>query len=346
MQPARSRRVEWVDYAKGVGIFSVAALHILSGLVNAEIITDSSVVAFNHSWALYSFNMPVFFFLSGLFIVRSVRKPLRNFTFDRLRTTVYPYFLWSILSVVIASIIGSQTDSSIAFSLETFGRMFYDPLLHYWFLYALFFIVMTVAIASKIGISTRWLFLGALLLFFWGFPEEQILAQHLVLYFAVGMVISEPLRALIDRTSAPVLLSISVAGLGTWLLIALQGVEFVAFGPHYAVQAVGFAGVIALCAVLEKWHTAGFVKQMGLLSLEIYLVHVILGAGARWILVRVGVFDPTLHLVAGLIAAIGGSMLLAIFLQRVNFPYAYHWPKQPEVRPITPDKPATQPERV
>lgn len=336
MQPSPAltarRRVEWVDYAKGVGIFSVAALHILNGLINTEIITDSAWITLGEAWTKFSFNMPIFFFLSGLFIIRSVRKPLRDFTADRIRTTVYAYFLWSIISIVVASIVGSQTDSSITFSLETFGRMFYDPLLHYWFLYALFFIVMIVAIASKLGVKPYWLGLGAVLLFFWGFPEEQILAQHLVIYFAAGMVFSEFIRAWIERTSAAALLLPGLAGVGIWGGFVVAGADSVAFGSHYAVQAVGFAGVILLCAVLEKWHTAGFIRYMGELSLEIYLVHVILGAGTRWALLRLGVDDPLLHLTAGIIAAVYGSIVLAWFLARIGFPYAYHWPKPSEQR--------------
>lgn len=341
-----AHRVEWVDYARGIGIFSVVALHILAGLVNAEIITGPALVDLSHSWAYYSFNMPVFFFLSGLFIMRSVRKPLRDFTADRLRTTAYPYFLWSVISVLVVSVVGSQTDSSITLSPETFGRMFYDPLLHYWFLYALFFIVMIVAVASKVGVSRYWLFLGAVLLFFWGFPAEQILAQHLVIYFAVGMVVSEPLRAWVNRTPVLPLLVISAAGLGLWGVMVAQGVESVAFGPHYAVQAVGFVGVIALCAVLEKGRIARFVWRMGQLSLEIYLVHVILGAGARWALLHVGVDDPALHLAAGLVAGVYGSMLLAWLLDRLHFPFAYRWPRPSVMQTLWPRRSARRSTRA
>jgi fucose 4-O-acetylase-like acetyltransferase len=345
MQPSQ-RRVEWVDYAKGIAIFSVAALHILNGLINAGIINTATLVELGQSWEKYSFNMPVFFFLSGLFIMRSVRKPLRDFTADRMRTTVYPYFLWSIITVFVASIVGAQSDSSITFSLDTFGRMFYDPLLHYWFLYALFFIVMIVAIASKLGISRYWLFFGALVLFAWDFPHERLLAQHLVIYFAFGMVISEPLRGLIDRTKGLVLLLVALLGLSAWGVVVAQGANTVAFGPHYMIQAIGFTGVIALCAVLEKWQVAEFIRGMGRLSLEIYLAHVILGAGTRWVLLRVGVDDPLVHLLAGITAAVYGSILLAWCFRLIGFPYAYQWPKPGAQRAVQPDRPASKPSRA
>src|SRR5436189_523053 len=73
------RRVDWVDYCRGLGIFYVVLGHVLRGLRQGAILGDSPWCQFVDSW-LYSFHMPLFFFLSGLFIKRSIRGSVAWFT--------------------------------------------------------------------------------------------------------------------------------------------------------------------------------------------------------------------------------------------------------------------------
>ena len=47
--------------------------------------------------------MPLFFFLSGLFLFRSGAKSLSAFTSEKLGTIVYPYFIWSVINIMIVS---------------------------------------------------------------------------------------------------------------------------------------------------------------------------------------------------------------------------------------------------
>lgn len=328
------RRVEWVDYARGIGIFSVVALHILNGLISANIIDQAVWVDLGHAWESYSFNMPIFFFLSGLFVAQSVKKPARLFIGSRLRTVVYPYFLWSIVSIVLIGLVGSGSDESITLSLATFARLFYDPVLQYWFLYALFFMLMLSLVIAKLGFSLAWLMPVALLLFVWDFPQEQLIAQRLFLYFAVGVVFSQQIRDLLDRMTSPALLLAAALGLGAWLYALSQGAGFTAavISPDlmaYLVQAAGFSAVISLCVVLDRWHSLGLFKYWGEKSLEIYLVHVIVGAGVRQALVMLGVEDSLLHFGLGLSLAMVVPLVFAHVMQhRLGIDYLFHWPAQ------------------
>jgi len=84
---ATKQRVQWVDYAKGIGIFLVVFGHTLRGLVNSSILETSTIVVSIDQW-IYSFHMPLFFYLSGLFIERSASKPLREFFVSKLKFLV------------------------------------------------------------------------------------------------------------------------------------------------------------------------------------------------------------------------------------------------------------------
>jgi uncharacterized membrane protein YcfT len=70
---ARSSHLTWVDAAKGFGIILVVFGHTLRGLVSSEILKSTPLVRFVDDW-IYAFHMPLFFFLSDLFLFRSMSK--------------------------------------------------------------------------------------------------------------------------------------------------------------------------------------------------------------------------------------------------------------------------------
>ncbi|MGN0235339.1 MAG: acyltransferase family protein [Paludibacteraceae bacterium] len=76
------RRIDWIDIAKGIGIFLVVYGHAASG----EIIRY-----------IYGFHMPLFFFLSGLCC--SINKyTFREFVHSRFYSLVVPYFFFYLLT--------------------------------------------------------------------------------------------------------------------------------------------------------------------------------------------------------------------------------------------------------
>ncbi|WP_142910595.1 acyltransferase family protein, partial [Klebsiella pneumoniae] len=92
-----ANRNEWVDYAKGFGIVLVVYGHISRGLYNSGIISDTKWFHFIDS-LIYSFHMPLFFFLSRLFLMKSLQvRGLPYFIFNKVDTILYPYLIWSVI---------------------------------------------------------------------------------------------------------------------------------------------------------------------------------------------------------------------------------------------------------
>ncbi|WP_252390436.1 acyltransferase family protein, partial [Escherichia coli] len=58
---------------------------------------------------IYSFHMPLFFFLSGLFLMKSLQvRGLPYFIFNKIDTILYPYLIWSVslfLNFILISLI-------------------------------------------------------------------------------------------------------------------------------------------------------------------------------------------------------------------------------------------------
>jgi fucose 4-O-acetylase-like acetyltransferase len=64
-------RFQWVDTAKGTGIILVVYGHVIRGLHSAAIVSEQ--MFYFSDTLVYSFHMPLFFVLAGLFFTRSIK---------------------------------------------------------------------------------------------------------------------------------------------------------------------------------------------------------------------------------------------------------------------------------
>lgn len=118
------QRIEWIDNAKGIGLLLVILGHLKAPFLSA--------------W-IYTFHMPLFFFLSGVVFSSGKYKP-RKFILKRINSLVVPYFVLGaviFLFYVIVFLIQHQPTSEYLIMLKEFLLQ-----RHYWtiwFLAALFF---------------------------------------------------------------------------------------------------------------------------------------------------------------------------------------------------------------
>ncbi|MEC5044856.1 acyltransferase family protein, partial [Klebsiella pneumoniae] len=144
-----ANRNEWVDYAKGFGIVLVVYGHISRGLYNSGIISDTKWFHFIDS-LIYSFHMPLFFFLSGLFLMKSFQgRGLSYFIFNKVDTILYPYLIWSIIQGLTEFLLSKYTNGNVRLS-DVYGLLWH-PRAQFWFLYSLFlnFILISLILALK-----------------------------------------------------------------------------------------------------------------------------------------------------------------------------------------------------
>ena len=87
-----------IDAVRGMAISLVALGHTNQGILHRGW-WGASQAGFRLDVIIYAFHMPAFFFMSGIFLCSSVRKRgPRRFTLERIRTLIYPYVLWSLIS--------------------------------------------------------------------------------------------------------------------------------------------------------------------------------------------------------------------------------------------------------
>jgi fucose 4-O-acetylase-like acetyltransferase len=142
MDTTIKQRVSWVDQLKGFGIILVVYGH------NLPIIEPY----------IYSFHMPLFFFLAGLFHPKEISFKT---VLKRGKQILIPYFVWSLLLFIFWFIIGRNYGDSATMNLsviKNFIGVFYAQGQHeymnwglpMWFLPAIFFSFLFFGFVRKI----------------------------------------------------------------------------------------------------------------------------------------------------------------------------------------------------
>jgi fucose 4-O-acetylase-like acetyltransferase len=135
----KASRLKWIDYARGIAIMLVCYRHVYEGSKEAGIpVKDYNFLEYANI-SLYSFRMPLFFIISGLFILRSLQKKgIKQYIEGRARTILYPYFLWGILQLTLQMFFTKYTNAHPTPS--SYLDLLYQPreCAQFWYLYALF----------------------------------------------------------------------------------------------------------------------------------------------------------------------------------------------------------------
>lgn len=324
----KQKRLTWVDYAKGIGIFLVVVGHLLRGLINSSILQNSSVWEFVDNW-IYAFHMPLFFFISGLFVQRSLCKPFTNFVMDKLYAIAYPYFVWSTIQTTLQSSASSYTNNTLSFT--DIWKIVYEPQMQFWFLYTLFIILLIYGVFYKLkvspavllGMSVGVYYLHVLDVSFgpWG---VLYLARRYALYFALGVVIgSYDLISANAQINPLILWLITLGGyLAVGIAVNLKLTENITTIPLVAV--VGIFASVVLANILANLKVLPFLSRWGILSLEIFVAHSIFASVFRVVLQQAfGLTEPITHLILGIVISIYGPIALSQVSQKFGVKYLF-----------------------
>jgi fucose 4-O-acetylase-like acetyltransferase len=310
-------RITWIDQAKGIGIFLVVLGHTLRGLKASRTISDSPAFRFADSW-IYSFHMPLFFLLSGLFAERRIDRGARAFVRDKLATLAYPYLVWSVLQTLVQFATSRYANHKP--SLSGLGWILIEPILQFWFLYALFLISLFYYALRRCGLgplgvlaafTTSWATRGWIPYLGW-WPLNA--SRDNGIYYALGSALNRlGWTERLEQASSPAMISTVILGYGVVAASASRALE----GPlllGLAVTLCGIAASVALAVLLGRADGADFIRVMGVYSLEIYVAHTIASAGIRIALQKVlRVEDVTTHILIGTV----GGIILPLFLARL-----------------------------
>jgi len=302
MQPAGHNRIYTTLTDTTLG-------HMERGLVSAGTLRDVRWQLFD--FALYTFHMPLFMFLAGLNVPNSLGKGMTYFRRSKIASVLYPYVLWSLLSGTIMTVLSHVTNN--AFDPRQMLYIAWAPISPFWFLYALFLFMM---LASVLPLPLFFvLALAAFLIGEW-LPKDNFGHQllHFPIFFVAGMAMGRPKLRDLLRIGGGVAAGLTLLGAAAIAVAHHHG-----FSNYNSVLMLPAAigGIVVMLWISQRLEHVAALVAIGTMSMAIYVMHILAGAGARIILMKILHVPPISWLYLVLCTAIGmGAPVIAYLVMK------------------------------
>ena len=292
-------RIAWFDYAKGLCIIMVVMMHSTGGTAEAFHAAGwpsdgwvAEIVAFAKP-----FRMPDFFLLSGLFLFASIDRDWRAYLDRKVMHFAYFYVLWLLIQSVVRG--AGLLASSPTTWLEHLAFAFVMPFPPLWFIYVLPLFFIATKLAKGLPPWLLWLIAGVLHVqpIRTGWPAIDVFAVHYYVYFVTGYLLAPQVlrlaRAAAEMPGKTVLLLLAWALCNA--VVALMPIQIAGFtriadipGLSIAAGLAGAMAVVATAALLARFDVLQIVRTCGANSLVLYTSFMLVMAGTRVALVKIG----------------------------------------------------------
>lgn len=324
-----SKRLDWVDMAKGLSIFLVVMMYAASSVGE-----DTGGVGALH-WAIAfatPFRMPEFFLISGLFLSQVIDRPWRAYADRRVVHYLYFYVLWALIHIIFK--VGLLATEPVG-AVEQIAWAVIQPYGVLWFIYML----AVVSAVTKLLHALRapvWAVFGVAAILqmatiHTGSYLVDQFAEYFVFFYA-GYIAAPLLFRLADWAAyRPALATI---GLLVWAILNAALVFSPGFamdpihpvmgyaglpGVHLVLALVGTSALCVAAALLTRLPFMDWLRWMGSKSLVIYVAFVLPMGIARTVLIKLGVDEPTMLSLAIMAISIISPLVLYWIVERVGF---------------------------
>jgi len=319
------RRENWVDVAKGIGIILVVYGHVARGLFNSG--TPMPLEAYRLADSIvYSFHMPLFFFISGLFFLESFSKRGGwGVIFSKVDTILYPYLIWSLLQGSIEVWLSKYTNRSVSY--DQVLALLWAPQDQFWFLYYLFiFFILAVLFFSVVP---RTFLILALLLsaMFYCSAFHVAYFQNYLVFFLLGMAFEKYVEVKwLSSVGCAIALGIGFIAcqVAFHFYLNFTYLDQGFFSLLLACESIAF--VVSLSLVLSRCQNK-ILSIIGLASMPIYLMHILAGSGARIGMKKILHIDNwEIQIIVGCLVGLLLPQLIMTTLSRLKINFAVSAP--------------------
>lgn len=324
-------RLLWVDYAKGIGIILVVLGHENRGLIAADFIKGFELFSKYLDSYIYTFHMPLFFFLSGIFFLSSAKAKTGIFFTKKTATIVYPYFIWSFFQGGIEVFFSKYTNGNTSWN-EVLS--FWEPRAQFWFLFALFFIFLISYFCYRIfNKNIKYLILLSFLFYFLPtleyLPKEIYMVTNNLIFFGLGAFFSLYHTEIFNFFYKIKYKNFLFFLLFIILLYCVFNLNLIDFNKISALilAIFGALSTILFSDYLAKNEKISFLATLGSISMQIYLLHILVMGSVRVIFSKFLHIDSYLiHLFLGTTLTIFICYLINYVLRKFRFNYIFSYP--------------------
>lgn len=269
--PARPR-LTWIDTVKGLAILLVVLYHAVELAGAKEWAGDQLTLLTD---ALITVRMPLFFAMSGYFLLRRVDRPWSWWMRNRIGPFLWLFVLWTVVWLLTFEVIPWQRGDD---GISDILLLIVDPSLGPWYIYALaiYFVAVKLMRPLPVGLqfiigSTVSLPVACGVVHVDSWVWESLLTHFIA--FQIGALGSQLLARIATGATVPRMLIVGAAwGAATGgLFLAGLGLDNLLRIP---VTALGMTMGVLVAAVLDRY--AGWLRLwwFGRNTLPIYLLHV------------------------------------------------------------------------
>lgn len=317
----KGARIEWVDAAKGVGILLVVIGHAIAGLKDGTLVSADSLLVYIH-YLIYSFHMPLFFFLSGIFIAKRVASGALDFSKSSTIKLGKAYLIWLPAQMLALSLAGSLANKPVDINTFDYISIIWEPRSNFWFIYALLIMNAFSALTlPKLGAGVMLI----LCLLFYSITQWTTVPPMLwgffcfAPYYGFGLIFGlHPIKL---KTNKSVLTLGAVAVTLIWLYMAQKLHEQDVHAWSIPTFSTAIAGSIAalLWIGISGGKTSNYFAYLGRESLPIYLIHITFTAGTRIIMDKIlHIEDAYVILIFATFIGIAGPLVIKKIADRLK----------------------------
>lgn len=334
-------RIAWIDRIKGLMIILVVIGHTCT----SEMCYTSRIAEVTYL-VINSFNMPIFFFLSGMIEWnRNSEKKIGVQILNKAKRLIIPYALYLTFVYVFFAVCSfipmldtllRSGEKRTDFLLTTYLRdiIFCEGQLdkHLWFIYVLFFVSIIVVVIKRVRVSATVLTLSSLILIVLlkikipNIDEGSFRILYFIIYYLFFYCLGKS-GFFIARNSRKILIPTTV------VFVLLEAILILNFffekKSGYFIDIlkllIGIVSSLCLVAVFSilRKKKMKILELVGLKSFSIYLIHqpfVVSGSAA--ILLKIGLPVLAVMFISTLI-----GVTVPLFIDHVQYIFANKWGK-------------------
>ncbi len=327
---AKQGRLNTVDIVKGIAIVLMVFGHTEQGAMHRHwwdaMPRFVKGLSFTDSF-IYSFHMPAFFFISGLFLAGSLtRRGQLGFSMEKARTILYPYILWGLIESLSDPLTARFRSGAHLFSWH---RIFMDLASGdaSWFLISLFVCQLLAVLVFRLP---HWVQMALALAGCYLMPVSPLIVLYKPFLFfpfvVAGIWVGSRRLSMIED------LPRSTAWLAFGALLAIQLAVIGLWGEvtRWTMTPIGLAGTVMLILLSRGLHGTLWDKMfrwLGEGSLGIFLISPFCQGFGREIVLRVlHSTMPLPQLLVPIVLATAIPALLWHYQDGLHIGWLFRWP--------------------
>lgn len=321
------KRYLWVDNLKLFACLLVVVGHLYMSMMAGGWISENDVLYCWPIQTIYTFHVPLFFVCSGFLYQATVsvdnwniKNHIGNIKKKAIALGV-PYVTFSVITLLLKNVFSAEVHNAATPFMKT---LLIEPIAPYWYLYTLFllFCLIPPATGVKKGKILILMFeLAAIVKIVYifcladkGMPDLVAKVMTSAIWFCMGMLIAE--------FSLKKNKTISALLVGSFLVACFLS-YFVYRTPNENAKTQFFFACIFVVSITyffqskEKYKVNGWVSHSVKYFMPVYVLHTIVAAGVRTVLLRLGIYSGVIHFIMG----VGVSIFVPVLIYDIAEKY-------------------------